>query len=341
MPGNPLSGALQACPDALLRWQGNKPLAVMLHNSYPVITRSDVFESWNASTRQIKHFIEHVQQNLDVIDLETYGTALQSGRGRGQVLFTFDDGYSQMLRELGDLLHAKHIRPVVFLISGLQTGELIPWYYQLALFFRRTALAQIDYRGTSCSISIPSEKARLYRQIQNDLLTAPSVDEFQNLLRNVMATDASIDYNRLDADMEPFSDSDVQEVLSRGWAVGCHGHSHIPFSLMSDEELAFEIETARSRLLERYGVRPTVISYPNGAIRSEQLPIIGRWFQLGFMAGPQPEEAGALQCGRLDFPRDRDAVLDARWSSPAWRTGLFHHALRPAAILFHARSPIR
>jgi folate-dependent phosphoribosylglycinamide formyltransferase PurN/peptidoglycan/xylan/chitin deacetylase (PgdA/CDA1 family) len=112
------------------------------------------------------------------------------------------------------------------------------------------------------------------------------------------------------------SDADVEQVLSRGWTIGCHGHSHIPFSLMSDRELESEIESARSTLFARYGIRPAAISYPNGAIRPEQLQIIGRSFQLGFMAAPQPEEAGVLQCGRLAFPDDRHLFLESRWHSP-------------------------
>lgn len=313
MPGETLSEVLS---DATLVWPGNKPLVVMLHNSYPLITRSDVFEGWNASTRQITHFIDGLQRQFEVIDLEGYSAALESGRGRGQVLFTCDDGYAQMLHELGDFLNARQIRPTLFLISGLQTGEVTPWYYQLALFFRRTTLVRVDYRGGSHPISSSAERQALYRRIQSDLLSTRSVQEFQQLLKTVTDMDASIDYTRLDADMRPLSEADVERVLSQGWTIGCHGHSHVPFSLMSDQELESEVEVARSTLFERYRIRPTAISYPNGAIRPEQLHIIGRSFQLGFMAAPQPETAGSLQCGRLAFPEDRHLVLESRWHSP-------------------------
>lgn len=56
----------------------------------------------------------------------------------------------------------------------------------------------------------------------------------------------------------------VQQIVEQGFEIGSHGHKHVNYSTLSDEEIRKQISTAHRILTEVTGTAPNLIRMPNG-----------------------------------------------------------------------------
>jgi polysaccharide deacetylase family sporulation protein PdaB len=56
----------------------------------------------------------------------------------------------------------------------------------------------------------------------------------------------------------------VKQIVDGGFEIGSHGHKHVNYSSLSDEEIRKQIQTADSILSEMTGKSPNLIRMPNG-----------------------------------------------------------------------------
>lgn len=65
----------------------------------------------------------------------------------------------------------------------------------------------------------------------------------------------------------PWSESHkdiVQKIVDAGYEIGSHGHKHVNYSTLSDDEIRRQIQTAHGILTEVTGQAPNLIRMPNG-----------------------------------------------------------------------------
>ena len=90
------------------------------------------------------------------------------------------------------------------------------------------------------------------------------------------------------------NESDIRRLFFKGHIIGCHGHTHAPFSNLNDEELAAELKTNISILEGIIQREISWISYPYGMKWSVPQNSDKVWvdlglrmgFNLGFFSGP-------------------------------------------------------
>ncbi|ALS24900.1 polysaccharide deacetylase family sporulation protein PdaB [Paenibacillus naphthalenovorans] len=56
----------------------------------------------------------------------------------------------------------------------------------------------------------------------------------------------------------------VNKIVKGGWEIGSHGHKHVNYSSLNDEEIRAQIRTAHQILSEVTGTSPQLIRLPNG-----------------------------------------------------------------------------
>ncbi|SFM34641.1 polysaccharide deacetylase family sporulation protein PdaB [Paenibacillus sp. 1_12] len=56
----------------------------------------------------------------------------------------------------------------------------------------------------------------------------------------------------------------VQRIAKGGWEIGSHGHKHVNYSSLNDEEIRTQIQTANQILNQVTGKSPNLIRLPNG-----------------------------------------------------------------------------
>lgn len=56
----------------------------------------------------------------------------------------------------------------------------------------------------------------------------------------------------------------VQKIVDGGYEIGSHGHKHVNYSQLSDDEIRKQIQTAHGMLSDQTGKGPNLIRMPNG-----------------------------------------------------------------------------
>ncbi|MCP3775412.1 polysaccharide deacetylase family sporulation protein PdaB [Paenibacillus sp. MZ04-78.2] len=65
----------------------------------------------------------------------------------------------------------------------------------------------------------------------------------------------------------------VSKIVKGGWEIGSHGHKHVNYSSLSDEEIRAQIKTAHQVIQEVTGASPNLLRLPNGDFDKRVLQI--------------------------------------------------------------------
>ncbi|MFC3803644.1 polysaccharide deacetylase family sporulation protein PdaB [Cohnella sp. GCM10012308] len=65
----------------------------------------------------------------------------------------------------------------------------------------------------------------------------------------------------------------VQNIVDGGYEIGSHGHKHVNYSQLSDDEIRKQIQTAHGMLSDQTGKSPNLIRMPNGDFDKRVLSI--------------------------------------------------------------------
>lgn len=71
----------------------------------------------------------------------------------------------------------------------------------------------------------------------------------------------------------------VKQIVDSGYEIGSHGHKHVNYNELGDEDIRKQIQTAHLILTEETGQSPNLIRMPNGAFDKRVLRIAG---ELGY-----------------------------------------------------------
>lgn len=113
-------------------------------------------------------------------------------------------------------------------------------------------------------------------------------------------------------------EKDIRELADAGHVVGNHGHSHIPFSRLSENGLDDEIRKSKGALERIMGVEQRWVSYPNG--RTWALPKDPEGFcrRYGFTIG-LGLDGGWNRMGEAPYKLMRLNENDVKKVLPEWR----------------------
>jgi len=300
MPGDHRSGIYQNDLEARM------PRVLMFHNAYPIVSRSDVFHSWNTTTAKIKSVLEFLARDYDFID-EDY---LHRNWGepdafRNKILISFDDGYKNVHIELRKILHNMRIKPILFLVSDVVKHGTLLWYQKLALAIRYTSTQIVTYETTPFNLRTARGRIGLYNKLQAVLLSANAKDEFDAKLKYALGLLSSENHVfESDPDMLFLSSNEIQDLISDGWSIGAHGKTHTPLSCLSAEEAESELKASKETLRKLLKTKIRSVSYPNGGITDSVIQIASRFFTFGFLASRTTTTFSPLRIPRFDFPSD-------------------------------------
>lgn len=176
----------------------------------------------------------------------------------GTVAVTFDDGYLDTLRLAGPILAAEGVPATVFVVSNW-VGRAGPWVDRLhsAFAFRQGRAVTIDGRQWDLS----GDTRAAFATASDRLLNARP-DAREALLEAMIAElDPSRLPPRLLMNWKEIAD---WQALGPGFEVGVHTGSHPDLRLLSDEEIAADLEHCAAELEERLGVGTPHFAYPYG-----------------------------------------------------------------------------
>lgn len=297
-----------------------------LNPGYTVST--DVLESYLTMVRQAGWRIV----GIDEVEARLAG----DGGGDRFACFTFDDGYRDNLTYALPVFK-KHEAPMcVYATTGLLDREIFYWWGSLEQLFLQEESVEIDLPNDPAGarhLRLSTTRAKLdaLRTVDAWCHANPGIaDQYLRPLfrRYGIENDALLERDALG----------VQELRQMACdplvTVGSHTVSHRRLTLLSDEEVAFELTASRSRLERELGVEVRHLAYPYGSVNACGV----REFDAAKRAG----YATAVTTRRgnvFDSHRHQLLSLPRRGSSPA-ANEVRHAIYGVSAILGHEARPV-
>jgi peptidoglycan/xylan/chitin deacetylase (PgdA/CDA1 family) len=205
-----------------------------------------------------------LQRVANVVPLEPSLQALASGQPLPPraVALTFDDGYRDHLELAVPLLERLGMPATFFLVPGLLSREVQPWWEVLAWAFTGSRKPRVQWDGED----LPTGGMRGHRSFQRILPTLRT--------RPRALTEQTVGelVHRLEPEGDPgeqdlFLDWDgARQLVRRGFTVGSHSMYHAALRYEPADEQLRDLVESRRQLHARLGVEPTVVAYPYGQL---------------------------------------------------------------------------
>jgi peptidoglycan/xylan/chitin deacetylase (PgdA/CDA1 family) len=215
--------------------------------------------------RGLEQQLRFLQRFGNVVPLREALRKMTAGEPMGPraVAITFDDGYRDNLDIAAPLLERLGIPATFFLVPGLLSREVRPWWEVLAWAFARTQRASIAWEGEQISLNAPTCRPT-YERVAEELKR-----------RNRHARDAAVSelVERLQpegapGDAELFLDwNGAQQLARRGHDIGSHSLYHAILAEEGPEEQYRDLAESRRLLQQELGIETDMLAYPNGGRR--------------------------------------------------------------------------
>jgi peptidoglycan/xylan/chitin deacetylase (PgdA/CDA1 family) len=234
-----------------------------------ILTWHNVDASWSypcprgAGAPGLVRQLRQLARVATVVPLESALDALVAGRPLPPraVALTFDDGYQDNIDLAVPMLEWLGLPATFFLVPGILSGEVKPWWEVLGWAFTRSRHATVDWGGRRLptrgqagrrSLRWAEERLKTLDRNGRDRMVA----ELRDRLEPVGTTDVG----------DLFLDWDcARQLVRRGFTVGSHSMHHAILSRETDDEQAQDLAASRRALETALDVPVHLLAYPNGS----------------------------------------------------------------------------
>lgn len=198
----------------------------------------------------------------NVVQLGAALRSLEEGRPLPPraLAITFDDGYRDNLDLAGPMLRRLGLPATCFLVPGILSGTVTPWWERLAWAFMRARARGIEWSRRRVELTTNAERFRTFRAVAGKLKTLDR-QRRESLVDDLVG--------RLDPAgryvvREQFLDWDGARALADYFDLGSHSSYH---TILANEPYRAQEEDlvgARRELRDRIGGDFDILAYPNG-----------------------------------------------------------------------------
>jgi peptidoglycan/xylan/chitin deacetylase (PgdA/CDA1 family) len=284
------------------------------------------------AVRGLEHQLRWLLRAGNVVALEQALDGLHAGRPLPPraIALTFDDGYRDNLALAVPLLERLGLPATFFLVPGILSGEVRPWWELLGWAFAHSTRPTVRWDG----MVLPTagrEGRRSLRGLAERLKLLDQVGREQTVAE-------------LCAHLEPRGEPDcaslfldwagARELVRRGFTVGSHSMRHAVLAREAAERQTDDLTAARRQLEQELGLRVRLLAYPNGTF--------GDYDENTVRAAEQAGYTHALTA-RPGLNRRSTPVYEARRVMLAPEQGFFETVVRRGAcrwpgVTLHART---
>ena len=263
------------CRDFLYQFRGmphGLGYVLMFHRiGSPNPLRLPQCEDLKVSIQHLEQMILDAKKKFDIISIEQVPNRLKNKEKRKFLVFTFDDGYKEILTAAHPVFRKHNIPYTVFLTTSFPERTAILWaeiLEDLILSHDKLILSN----GMCISLSSKEEKVEGFNILSSLIMNIKKDsfrDDFENLFSEYEIDFLSyINKNCLGWD-------DVKNLLTYPlFTLGSHTLNHFPLNRIDNEEsVRDEIESARALIKEKTGYDSKYFAYPYGQAGSREFAI--------------------------------------------------------------------
>lgn len=213
-----------------------------------------------------KRLILYLKKRYGFLSLEDLNDVEK--RKKGGILLTFDDAYYDFYINAFPFLKEHNIPTILNVITSCaETGssfwtqklnKLIEAFYEKG---RSSELRNMSFCDENMVIGDDIEITAL--NIFKILLDNPNKETAITEMINQLGGEP--EYTRM------MNWAEIQEVYQNGIVIGSHTHSHRNLTLLSEEQLINELNSASVMIEKQLGFKPDIIAFPNGVYNRDVL----------------------------------------------------------------------
>jgi peptidoglycan/xylan/chitin deacetylase (PgdA/CDA1 family) len=198
-----------------------------------------------------------------VVPLDQALQAMAAGRPLPPraVAITFDDGYADTLTLAVPLLQRWRLPATFFLVPGILSGTVEPWWEIMGWAFARTSRSQLTWEQTHRPLASPEQRRAAYNYVAESL-------KRRNTERRDLAVAELVEILRPTGPSpvrQLFHDwGGAQELVRASFGIGSHSCHHAILSQETPEEQRRDLADSRTALEHGLQVPIDVLAYPNG-----------------------------------------------------------------------------
>ena len=234
-----------------------------------------------AGPRGMERQLRFLRRSTNVVDLRQALDALAIGRPlpARAVAITFDDGYRDQLELAAPMLERLGLPATFFLIPGVLSRTVRPWWELIAWAFMRATRDAIAWEGTTMALRTPAERrAALLAVIERLKRRAGTAREAA--LKDLSSALAPAGDP---SDDEMFLDWDGARRLARGrLTVGSHTFHHGILSQEDEQTQQDDLLLSRQLLEREFGIPVQLLAYPNGRLGDYDQTTMAAAHQAGY-----------------------------------------------------------
>jgi peptidoglycan/xylan/chitin deacetylase (PgdA/CDA1 family) len=215
-----------------------------------------------AGARGLAQQLRRLKQLASVVPLEDALETLAAGRPLPPraVAITFDDGYRDNLDLAAPLLQDLGFPATFFLVPGLLSQSVRPWWEIIARGFALARPAVVNWNGRALPTrGRPGRRAFLWLAERLKVLDLTTREERVDELLHLLRPEGNGGSDRLFLDWDG-----ARELVRRGFSIGSHSMRHAILSREDPQEQFRDLMSSRRQLEAELGVPVNLLAYPNG-----------------------------------------------------------------------------
>ena len=257
--------------------------------------------------RGIERQLRFLRRVTRVMPLTEAVAALRDGRDLPPraTAITFDDGYRDNLELAVPLLEKLGLPATFFLVPGLLSGSMQPWWETLGWAFAKARVTVLDWNGQHFPLQNGAQRWTSYQEVAEQLKRRDRLarDRAVQELTEILAPTGSPGHLFLEWD-------GARQLVERGFTIGSHTMYHAILTEESPEDRRRDLARSKERLENELGVPIELLAYPNGTVSDYDADVISAAQWAGYSGAftllkrPNTPETPPYELGRfLMYPQ--------------------------------------
>lgn len=236
------------------------------HRIYPHNAENKLVRELIVDPDSFKRQANYLKSHYDVVSLEHAVSNMQKGFNTKKkvAVITFDDAYADNFEFAYPVLRQYRLPATIFVSTGFIGRSDGFWWDALAsvLTTAKTGRAELEWRSGKFSFQVDKVDRRYL--IFNKLCKIfKYVDplEIESMLKYL---EEKLYAKRKENISRCLTWNQMREMQMNGITFGAHGHTHRPFSRLSEDELVEELSRPRALMAKELGCKTAMLAYPYG-----------------------------------------------------------------------------
>lgn len=229
-------------------------------------------EDLKVSKEHLEEFIVRAKKDYDIIRIEQIPEWIKEEHKKKFLVFTFDDGYKEIVTEGLPLFQKYNIPFTVFLTASFADQSAIVWWYKLEKLILSNDTITLS-NGNIYSLNTREEKIEAFNSISS-IIKKLNKDRLAEELSHLFSA-YPIDWYA-NNETECLNWDDVSTLLSYPlFTLGSHTCNHLQLdNLETKDDVKEEVIGAVKMIKDKTGCKPTVFAYPYGGAGEREFKVM-------------------------------------------------------------------